>query len=232
MNFPNITLPSSFFFLPFLKRNLLQFYRHHTPAGDLQISISSTNFSQHFKISTSHGSRYLQLSIFNINSSSSHIIKFSTLLKDRKNMNYSPPLVSVGGIGSRTHVDTKIHVCSSLIVGPPWPLVRHHIFNQPQIPYGVCNPQLVESVNVEPTDTEGLLYIFWKKSRYKCTCAFQTRVVQGSTVFVLSKQGPTWSRLLPLFFSAFPVLGNFQIPEQAVGHCGKNLKVIFSFHAL
>lgn len=98
MNFPNITLPSSFFFPLFLKRNLLQFYRHHTPAGDLQISISSTNFSQHFKISMSHGSRYLQLSIFNINSSSSHIIKFSTLLKDRKNMNYSPPSVSVGGL--------------------------------------------------------------------------------------------------------------------------------------
>ena len=49
-------------------------------------------------------------------------------------------------------------------MSPPQPQVLHHIFNQPQILYGVCSPQLVESMNAESTDTEGQLYnIFFKE---------------------------------------------------------------------
>ena len=80
-------------------RQILYHLSHQISPHDLQISISSTNLSQHFKISRSHGSHcYVQLSISNINSSSSHTIKFSTLLKDIKHKNYSPPLGSARGL--------------------------------------------------------------------------------------------------------------------------------------
>ena len=48
-------------------------------------------------------------------------------------------------------------------MSPPQPQVLHHIFNKPQILYGVCSPQSVEPMNAESTDTEGQLYIYFFK---------------------------------------------------------------------
>lgn len=88
---PNITFPFSFFVLLFLKGDL-QLYCNHAQEDDPQICISSTNCSQHFKIPRSFTCIvccYLQLSIPNINSSSSfrspvesnHVLCFPFLMK-------------------------------------------------------------------------------------------------------------------------------------------------------
>ena len=97
---------------------------------------------------------------------------------------YSDPLVSMRGLAPGLYTDTKICVCSSPIVTPPYMWVPHpwiqpakdHVLKFTM--HSWLNPPMWNP-QIQRADC-----IYWKKSAYKWICTIQTCVVQGSTIFI------------------------------------------------
>lgn len=60
----------------------------------------------------------------------------------------------------------------------------HHGYHDPSMPKSHSGPSVsmrAEPADSEPVYVESQLYIYWKKSAYKWTCAVWISVIQGST---------------------------------------------------